>query len=85
VGTIPDSPLGRATHYPDAYDPGLLYPVERAPQRDALGLSGALPFRGADHWTAWEVGWQDREQRRVRASRASPCRANRRASWSRSR
>ena len=63
MGTIPDSPLGRATHYPDAYDPGLLYAVERAPQRDALGLSGALPFGGADHWTAWEVGWQDRDGR----------------------
>jgi 7-cyano-7-deazaguanine reductase len=62
VGTIPDSPLGRATRYPDAYDPGLLYAVERAPQRDALGLAGALPFRGADHWTAWEVGWLDPER-----------------------
>jgi len=75
VGTIPDSPLGRATRYPDAYDPGLLYPVERAPQRDALGLAGALPFGGADHWTAWEVGWQDAE-RRPRAGIATfavPC------------
>jgi len=63
LGTIPDSPLGRATHYPDAYDPGLLYPVERAPQRDSLGLSGPLPFRGADHWTAWEVGWLDPARR----------------------
>ncbi len=75
MGTIPDSPLGRATHYPDAYDPGLLYAVERAPQRDALGLSEVLPFHGADHWTAWEVGWQDREQRPRAgvASFAVPC------------
>ena len=75
MGTIPDSPLGRATRYPDAYDPGLLYPVERAPQRDALGLTGALPFRGADHWTAWELGWLDRERRpRVGiATFAVPC------------
>ncbi len=75
MGTIPDSPLGRATHYPDAYDPGLLYPVERAPQRDALGLAGERPFLGADHWTAWEVGWLDAERRpRVAvATFAVPC------------
>jgi 7-cyano-7-deazaguanine reductase len=59
VGSIPDSPLGRATHYPDAYDAGLLYAVERAPQREALGLAGALPFAGVDRWTAWEVAWLD--------------------------
>jgi len=75
VGTIPGSPLGRATHYPDAYDPGLLYPVERAPQRDALGLAGDLPFRGADHWTAWEVAWLDagRRPRAAVATFAVPC------------
>ena len=75
MGTIPDSPLGRATRYPDAYDPGLLYPVERAPQREALGLRAAMPFRGADHWTAWEVGWLDPERRpRVGvATFAVPC------------
>jgi 7-cyano-7-deazaguanine reductase len=59
VGTIPDSPLGKSTHYPDAYDASLLYPVERAPQREALGLAGALPFAGEDRWTAWEVTWLD--------------------------
>jgi 7-cyano-7-deazaguanine reductase len=59
VGTIGDSPLGKAAHYFDAYDPSLLYPVERAPLRAALGLSGALPFDGADAWTAWEVSWLD--------------------------
>lgn len=75
MGTIPDSPLGRATRYPDAYDPGLLYPVERAPLRGELGLGPALPFDGADHWTAWEVGWLDRERRpRVGvATFAVPC------------
>jgi 7-cyano-7-deazaguanine reductase len=60
LGTIGDSPLGKATHYADAYDPGLLYAVERAPQRAALGLGDALPFHGADAWTAWEVSWLDR-------------------------
>jgi 7-cyano-7-deazaguanine reductase len=59
MGTIPDSPLGKATHYDDAYDPALLFPVERLPQRDALGLTETLPFTGADAWTAWEVSWLD--------------------------
>jgi 7-cyano-7-deazaguanine reductase len=75
LGSIPDSPLGRATRYPEAYDPALLYPVERAPQREALGFAGALPFGGADHWTAWEVGWLDaaRRPRVAIATFAVPC------------
>lgn len=63
MGSIPGSPLGKATHYPQAYDPALLYPVERAPQRAALGLAGALPFAGVDRWTAWEAGWLDAQGR----------------------
>lgn len=53
------SPLGHATHYEDRYDPALLFPVERAPLRRELGLAGALPFRGEDLWTAYEVSWLD--------------------------
>jgi len=54
------SPLGHATDYPDAYDPALLFPVARAPQRAAIGVTGALPFAGADLWTAFELTWLDR-------------------------
>jgi 7-cyano-7-deazaguanine reductase len=53
------SPLGHATAYPDAYDPALLFPVARAPQREAIGITGALPFVGADAWTAFELTWLD--------------------------
>jgi 7-cyano-7-deazaguanine reductase len=53
------SPLGHATTYADAYDPALLFPVERGPQRAELGLVGALPFRGRDIWTAYELSWLD--------------------------
>ena len=53
------SPLGKATDYPDRYDPALLFPIERAAQREAIGLSGALPFRGVDLWTAYEISWLD--------------------------
>jgi 7-cyano-7-deazaguanine reductase len=56
---LKSSPLGHATSYADAYDPALLFPVERAPQREELGLTGALPFRGGDFWTAYELSWLD--------------------------
>jgi 7-cyano-7-deazaguanine reductase len=53
------SPLGHATTYTDGYDATLLFPVDRAPLRDGLGLTDPLPFRGADLWTAYEVSWLD--------------------------
>jgi 7-cyano-7-deazaguanine reductase len=53
------SPLGHATTYSEAYDPGLLFPVERAPQRAEIGLAPPLPFDGVDLWTAYEVSWLD--------------------------
>jgi 7-cyano-7-deazaguanine reductase len=67
MGTPDGSPLGKATVYTDRYDPGLLYAVERAPQRARLGLApGAdarLPFEGLDAWTAWEAQWLDNDGR----------------------
>ncbi|RMX00135.1 NADPH-dependent 7-cyano-7-deazaguanine reductase QueF [Allofranklinella schreckenbergeri] len=51
------NPLGRDVAYPDRYDPGLLFPIARAAQREALGLRGRLPFVGADSWTAFELSW----------------------------
>jgi len=53
------SPLGKATGDPDRYDSSLLFPIDRSAQRDALGLRGALPFAGADLWTAYEISWLD--------------------------
>jgi 7-cyano-7-deazaguanine reductase len=53
------APLGHATAYPDAYDAALLFPVARAPQRGEIGVTGALPFTGADTWTAYELTWLD--------------------------
>ncbi len=52
------SQLGRASAYVDRYDPTLLFPMARATQREALGIrSDALPFFGADVWTAFELSW----------------------------
>ena len=54
-----DSPLGKPAAYGDRYDPGLLFSIERAPQRAALGIGGRLPFSGVDRWTAYELSWLD--------------------------
>ncbi|MDB5857398.1 MAG: 7-cyano-7-deazaguanine reductase [Ramlibacter sp.] len=51
------STLGKQTSYPDHYDPSQLYPMARAPKREEIGLAGALPFFGADLWTAFELSW----------------------------
>lgn len=53
------APLGVPTTYPDAYDAALLFPVPRGPQRMEIGLTGTLPFTGADIWTAFELTWLD--------------------------
>ena len=58
--TMPEgSPLGRATDYPERYDPALLFPIARSEAREALGLGGSLPFSGMDLWTAYELSWLD--------------------------
>ena len=54
------SPLGHTATYADQYDAALLFPVERAPLRAELGLTGPLPFSGVDLWTAYELSWLDR-------------------------
>ena len=52
------SQLGRASAYIDQYDPSLLFPIARATQREAMGIrTDALPFFGADLWTAFELSW----------------------------
>ena len=51
------SALGKPTAYADQYDPALLFPIARAPQRARLGISGQPRFFGADLWTAFELSW----------------------------
>lgn len=53
------SPLARPTPQPGRYDPELLFPVDRADARAAIGLAPPLPFVGHDAWTAWELTWLD--------------------------
>lgn len=49
--------LGKPATYATAYDASLLFPMPRKTKRDALGLTGTLPFFGVDLWNAYEVSW----------------------------
>lgn len=61
MNTPQDSSLGREVAYPSQYDPGLLFPIPRAPARASIGVDpAALPFVGHDRWHAFELGWLDR-------------------------
>ena len=53
------APLGKPTEYRFDYDASLLHPIARADGRQALQLTGALPFDGVDLWTAYELSWLD--------------------------
>ena len=56
--TPEQSQLGRSSTYADRYDPGLLFPIPRVTQREAMGIATRpLPFFGADLWTAFELSW----------------------------
>ncbi len=57
MNTPEQSGLGKPAAYADHYDASLLYPISRSPQRVELGLHGAVPFFGADLWTAFELSW----------------------------
>jgi 7-cyano-7-deazaguanine reductase len=52
-----DSLLGKPAPFADRYDASLLFPISRRPQRAEIGLHGALPFSGADLWSAFELSW----------------------------
>lgn len=54
---IENSPLGKASAYAANYDPALLFPIPRIAKRQELGLTGRLPFFGADYWNAYELSW----------------------------
>ncbi|MEE9254163.1 MAG: NADPH-dependent 7-cyano-7-deazaguanine reductase QueF [Pseudomonadales bacterium] len=50
--------LGRPTEYVSKYTPSLLQSIPRADLRAELRIAGeALPFRGVDVWTSYELSW----------------------------
>lgn len=57
ANTPEGSQLGKPSAYIDQYDASLLFPIPRAAKRAEIGLTGQLPFFGADIWTAYELSW----------------------------
>jgi 7-cyano-7-deazaguanine reductase len=57
MNTLQGSQLGQASDYIDQYDASLLFSIARAPKRAEIGITGALPFLGADMWSAYELSW----------------------------
>lgn len=52
-------PLGHAVAYANRYDPGLLFVIPRAANREKIGITATLPFCGVDIWNAYELSWLD--------------------------
>ncbi len=57
MNTPEQSQLGKTSAYIDQYDASLLFPIARWEKRSEIGISGTLPFMGADLWTAFELSW----------------------------
>jgi len=57
--TPDQSLLGKATTYTGQYDAHLLFAIERASAREAIGIrrGATLPFDGMDIWNAYELSW----------------------------
>jgi len=56
--SLENSPLGKTAAYPVQYDPSLLFAIPRLLKRADIGIAAnALPFGGADLWTAFELSW----------------------------
>ena len=55
--TPEQSQLGQTSAYVDQYDAGLLFPLPHETKRREIGISGSVPFLGADLWTAFELSW----------------------------
>ena len=53
------NPLGETLASPAAYAPEILFPIPRAPAREAIGFPPQLAMFGFDHWQAFELSWLD--------------------------
>ena len=49
--------LGKQVDYIEQYQPDLLQPVSRSLGREAIALTGSLPFHGEDIWNGYEFSW----------------------------
>ncbi|WLD59298.1 NADPH-dependent 7-cyano-7-deazaguanine reductase QueF [Salinispirillum sp. LH 10-3-1] len=56
MADLKNSALGREVDYPQEYEPSVLFPVPRADNRQAFGLTD-WPYYGFDLWNAYELSW----------------------------
>ena len=57
-----DLSLGKQVEYEFHYNPDLLQGVPRSLSRDTLSLDAeALPFKGIDTWTGYELSWLNKK------------------------
>lgn len=61
------SALGKKAQYDSHYNPDLLFPLSRQPNRVAIGVSEPLPFFGVDVWNHYEVSWLNEKGRPIAA------------------
>lgn len=52
---LANAPLGQDVSYPDAYNPSLLFPIDRSANRAKLVIPH--PWFGGDIWNAYEMSW----------------------------
>lgn len=50
-------PLVEKTPYIDQYDSTLLYPINRSPVREQIGVARPIMFKGWDIWNCYEFCW----------------------------
>lgn len=55
--TPDDSLLGKATLYPESYQPDVLFPIPRQPNREKLPVPLNRVALGVDWWHVFEVSW----------------------------
>jgi 7-cyano-7-deazaguanine reductase len=65
---LANAPLGKKSAYIEQYAPELLFPIARQVNREAVGVPvTALPFRGIDMWTAYELSWLNQQGKPIAA------------------
>lgn len=56
MADLKNSALGREVDYPQEYEPSVLFPVPRADNRQAFGITD-WPYYGFDLWNVYELSW----------------------------
>ena len=54
---VKQNPLNQQTNYVFNYQPTLLFAIPRTVNRQLIGITDQLPFKGVDIWNAYEISW----------------------------